>query len=255
MMRVCPRYRMARTYTETFDQGPGGWIADLRSPLPVWDGVAYCHSPWSVDANHAPPGAGYLHLLMFMHTHADALRGVDENLTGVNRFVTEGHSTDLTNARLTVRLRGTLDLAGPLCNNHSPEPHPDAGGAQLLLLVQAHVDGPPKTTPNFILTGRPFAITPDWSEQTVQLVPDPEAWTCLGARHDLADHYGYGNIAEVLRDVNVDIIFILFPLTVVPLGEVDDIHHQWAGRDYKVDMQYLPKGLVMFDTVRIEYTD
>lgn len=36
---------MAKIYTETFDDGPGGWIADLRSPLPVWDGVAYCHSP------------------------------------------------------------------------------------------------------------------------------------------------------------------------------------------------------------------
>ena len=53
--------------------------------------------------------------------------------------------------------------------------------------------------------------------------------------------------------MNVDIIFVLFPLRIVPIGEVEDIHHQWAARDYKVDMQYLPKGLVMFDTVQIEY--
>ena len=40
---------------------------------------------------------------------------------------------------------------------------------------------------------------------------------------------------------------------VVPLGEVEDVHRQRAAKDYKVDMQHLPKGLVMFDTVRIDY--
>ena len=65
---------MTQVYTETFDDGPGGWVADLQSPLPVWDGVAYCHSPWSVDANHAPPGAGYLHLLMYLLTHRRAMK-------------------------------------------------------------------------------------------------------------------------------------------------------------------------------------
>jgi len=244
---------MSTTYTETFDDGPGGWVADLRSALPVWDGVAYCHSPWSVDANHAPPGAGYLHLLMYLPTRAEASVRIAEALRAGNRFVTDGHSTDLTNAKLTVRLRGSMDLAGPLCNDHTPIPQPDLGGVQLLLLVQAKVEGPPKTTANFILTGQPFRVTPEWSEQTVQLVPDPEQWTCLGARHDLTDLYGYGNIAEVLRDVNVDVIFVLFPLNISPLGEVDDLHHQWAAKDYKVDMQTLPKGLIMFDTVQIEY--
>lgn len=76
---------------------------------------------------------------------------------------------------------------------------------------------------------------------------------CLGARHDLTDVYGYGDIAEVLRDVNVDIIFVLFPLNIVPIEKVENIHRQWAAKDYKVDMEFLPKGLVMFDTVQIEY--
>ena len=57
----------------------------------------------------------------------------------------------------------------------------------------------------------------------------------------------------MLRDVNVDIIFILFPLTIVAAEALDDINRQWAAKDYRVDMQYLPKGLVMFDTVQIEY--
>ena len=55
-------------YIETFDNGPGGWVANRRDPLPVWDGVAYCFGPWFVDPNHAPPGAGYLHMLMFITT-------------------------------------------------------------------------------------------------------------------------------------------------------------------------------------------
>lgn len=245
---------MAAVYTESFDDGPGGWVADLRSPLPVWDGVAHCYSPWSVDANHAPPGAGYLHLLMYLITHADRLDPEASAAHGVNRFVRDGYSTDLTDARLTVRLRGTVDLAGPLCNYHKPVPRPDLGGAQLVLLAQARLDGPPETTANFVLTGHPFEITRDWSEQTVRLTPDPEQWTCLGARHDMVDTYGYGEIAEVLRDVNVDLIFVLFPLSIVPAGQVEDVDRQWAARDYKVDMEYLPKGLVMFDTVQIEYS-
>jgi hypothetical protein len=244
---------MPKIYTETFDDGPGGWVADLCSPLPVWDGVAHCISPWSVDANHAPPGGGYLHLLMYLHTHARSWNPSSAEEHGHNRFVENGYSTDLTNAKLTVRLRGTMDLAGPLCNYHKHVPQPDLGGARLVLLAQARIEGPPKTTANFVLTGQPFEITSGWSEQTVHLVPDPDQWTCIGARHDLVDRYGYGDIAEVLSDVNVDIIFILYPLTIVPLGEVDDIHRQWAAKDYKVDMQHLPKGLVMFDTVQIEY--
>ena len=189
---------MPRIYTETFDDGPGGWVADLRNPLPVWDGI----------------------------------------------FVESGHSTDLTDARATVRLRGTMDFADPLRNSPVPEPPPGLGSALLLFLVQANLDGPPERAVSFILTGQPLEIT-----------PDPREWTSLGARHDLTDVCGDGDLTAVLGDVNHHIIFILFPLTIVPVGEVDDIHRRWATRDYKVDMQYLPKGLVMFDTVQIEYPE
>ena len=107
---------MPSKYTETFDDGPGGWVADLRSPLPVWDGVAYCYSPWSVDANHAPPGAGYLHLLMYLHTRTtESQCPADAEPRVANRFVEQGCSTNLTNAKLTVRLRGAMTLAGRCC--------------------------------------------------------------------------------------------------------------------------------------------
>lgn len=95
---------MSMNYIESFDDGPGGWVADLRSPLPVWGGVAHCYSPWSVDANHAPPGAGYLHLLMYLATHANSQSSLDSEQCRSNRFVENGYSRDLTNAKLTVRL-------------------------------------------------------------------------------------------------------------------------------------------------------
>jgi hypothetical protein len=223
-------------YIETFDHGPGGWLAQALTggaTLPdLRDGVISCRSPWWVDYNHAPPGAGYLHLLIFLHTRA----GLVPELGGPNRFVRAGQSRDLTNARLTVRLRGEVDLRG----------------AEMLLLAQADVPG---TRTNFVLTGQPFRITPEWSEQTVTLVPDPDQWLCLGSRHDRTATYGYGDIADVLRDLNVDIIFVLFPLTIVPVGEVADLHFLQAGVDYEVDARYLPQGEVQFDTVRIEYAE
>jgi hypothetical protein len=230
-----------RTYIETFDAGPGGWYADRHAALPVWDGVAYCHSPWWTDANHAPPGAGYLHIVMWQYTdkrHYQVDSPYTRNLPyRCSRFAEEGWSKDLTNARLTVRLRGDGDFKG----------------AQLVFHVQAKTD---KTTANFALTGQPFRMTRQWSEQTVTLVPDPKQWTCLGARHDMQDVYGCDDIRKVLADVNLDIIFLLFPVNVVPASDNlqgQDIHRLRAGKDYPVDQEFLPKGLVMFDTIQIDY--
>lgn len=224
-------------YIENFDNGPGGWVANRYHSLPIWDGAAYCFGPWYLDSHHAPPGAGYLHMLMYLYTKAN--RG-KPGVGGDNRFAERNQSTDLTNAKLTVRLRGDIDLQG----------------AQLLLLAQASTQG---TTANFVLSGKPFHITHDWTEQTIQLEPDPKQWTCLGARESMKHRYGCADIAAVLKDVNVDLIFVLFPLKVVPVGEVKEPHRVRAGQDYpdepsyEVQQKYLPKGIVMFDSVRIDY--
>jgi hypothetical protein len=227
------------TYIETFDDGHGGWYGGRKFELPVWDGVAYCYSPWWTDANHAPPGAGYLHMMLWAYTNQKHYQGDDDYTRALpyrySRFAEEGYSTNLTNAKLTVRLRG----------------HGDFKDAKLLFLVQAQTD---KTTVNSALTGQPFKITREWSEQTVTLAPDPAQWTCLGARHDMQDVYGCDDIDKVLADVNLDIIFILFPVKVVPAGvDIEDINVPRAVKDYPVDQQYLPKGLIMFDTIKIEY--
>ncbi len=241
------------SYVETFDDGPGGWVADTGIPLPIWDGAAHCHGPWTLDANHAPPGAGYLHLLMFIATTREAHTGHLARVGGTNRFVEGGYSTDLRGARLTVRFRGRIEPTGPLCNDSGFSPRWKEGERpQLLLLLQART---PTAGPNWVLTGQPLALTDAWTEQTLTLTEDEAAWTFLGARQQRAGIYGHAPIAEALADVNVDLIFVLFPLTFTPLTPVEDMHRAWAVHDYPIDAERLPKGLIMFDSVRIDYPD
>lgn len=220
-------------YEETFDNGPGGWFAwkpGHALPPEIRDGIFFTRSPWWVDPNHAPPGAGYLHLLAFIHTRGGS---VPED-SSPNRFVEGGYSRNFTNAQVTIRVRGDVDLRG----------------AEMVLLVQADIPG---TRANYVLTGQPFRVTPEWTEQTVKLTPDPTQWVCMGTHRDLTHYYGCGDITDVLRDVNVDIIFVLFPLQIVPVGRVDDIHNWRTHRDYEVDYHYLPEGEIQIDTVWIEY--
>jgi hypothetical protein len=131
-------------------------------------------------------------------------------------------------------------------------------GARFVLHCQATVknkEGGDKAI-NYVLTGQPFTVTPDWSEQTVTLTTNPADWLCIGARHDLNDVYGCADIEEVLADVNIDIILLLHPLTIVPLTpEKEGPHLRRAEVDYPVDTSYLPSGYIMLDEVRIEYPE
>jgi hypothetical protein len=124
-------------------------------------------------------------------------------------------------------------------------------GAELVLLVAAKVGGISVCS---VFVGQPFTVMGDWSEQTVALVPDPEQWKCLGARHDRTDDYGWGEISDVLRDLNGNVIFVLYPLDIVPAEHVDGNPHLLkAGEEYAVDRSRLPEGCVMLDEVRIEF--
>jgi hypothetical protein len=152
-----------------------------------------------LDANHATPGAGYLHMVMWLYTDPrwyEVPRPAPLPYTN-NRFLEGGFLTDFTRARVTARLRGSVDLKG----------------AQLLLLVHSEING---IMVNQVLHRQPFRVSKNWTEQTVTLQPDEPSWTCLGGRHDMPDR-GCAPIAQVRADVNVDIIFVLFPLKIVPM--------------------------------------
>lgn len=234
-----------KTYFEDFDNGPGGWHTwlgnhagpgALRIADRIADSVVTCTSPWWVDYNHALPGAGYLHLMMGLRVQHNALlKQADEvrAVAGDNRFIDGRFSTDFRNARFALRLRGDMKMRG----------------ARLHLLVQSR---PAKHWVNHVLTAQPFRVTPDWSEQEVTLTPDPSQWLCLGSRHDRTDYYGSGPIDDVLRDLNGNLILVLFPLNVAPQHDIaDDYHELRAGEDYEVRHDLLPEGSLMFDWVRI----
>ena len=228
-------------YVEGFDNGTGGWfgwISNAAGPqaLEIRDSCAIARSPWWIDYNHAPPGAGYLHMLYSLLTGGKAGEHQRE-VAGENGFVKGDFPTDFRNTRIALRLKGELK----------------ARGAQMVLLCQAVQDG---ICSGWLLTGQPFAISSDWSEQTVTAAPDPTQWTCLGSRHDRTDFYGEIPLETVLRDVNTNILLVLHPLDVAPMGPVDgDPHHLRPQKDYPVWRSRLPEGYVLLDEIRITFAD
>ena len=228
-----------KTYIETFEDGPGGWLGwdgNGAQRLEIIDGAAVSRGPWWVDSNHAPPGGGYLHLLYCLYTHPK-FSNMESHLAagGGNRFVDAGFPTDFTHAKMTLRLKGEMDWKG----------------SSLVLLAQAGVGD---IYVNSVLMAQSFDVTSNWSEQTISLDPDPQQWKCLGSRHDRTDTYGWGEIGDVLRDLNCDIILVLHPLDVVPAEPIDgDPHRLRAGAEYEIDGARLPAGHVWLDEVRIEF--
>jgi len=235
-----------RTYLETFDDGPGGWVGWIgggggQVALDCHDSAVTTRSPWGVDINHAPPGAGYLHLLYVLLTQPMDVyrcrRARFDPLAGPNRFVLEGYPRDFTNARFHLRVRGQADLKG----------------SQLVLLIQSDLPG---VRTNHILLAQPVRVTPEWSEQTLVLEPDDRQWLPMGVRRTGADSSSYGNgpIAPSLARVNVNLMLVLFPLEVVPAGPIPgDPHELRAGKDYPIDTSRLPSGWVSLDEVRIDF--
>jgi hypothetical protein len=229
------------SYVETFDDGPGGWFGWISNalgpkPLEIRGSSAVSRSPWWIDYNHAPPGAGYLHLLYMLFTRGPLGEHYRE-VGGPNGFIDGGYPTDLTNARVSLRLRGELG----------------ARGSQLMLLCQGTHDG---VCSGWLLTGQPFEVSPDWSDQSVTAVPDESQWTCLGARHDRTDFYGRVPLETVLRDVNNDLLLVLYPLDIAPMGPLEgDPHLLRPEKDYPVWRSRLPEGYVLLDEVRIDFED
>jgi len=226
-------------YFESFDRdsaGWWGWVGNDRGLQPLlWSqGAVTSRSPWWIDYNHAPPGAGYLHMLFCLSTRGP-FSDHHKEIAGENRFAASRCPLDFREARITLRLQGELR----------------ARGAKLLLLFQGKIGD---ITSGWLLTGRPFAIDPEWSEQSVAITPDPEPWTCLRGRHDRLDYYNYLPLESIIGQVNANVMLVLFPLPVHPMGPLQgEPHLLRAGKDYPVWTSDLPEGYVRLDTVKIEF--
>ena len=229
-----------KVYVETFDNGSGGWYGEKGNlnglaSLKTKDGAMFCHSPWWVDYNHAPPGAGYINILACLNTCGGQPEAIKE-VAGKNRFIGGRYPIDFTNSQITLLMKGEM------LNR----------GAELVLLIQGYVEG---ICSGWMLTSQPFTVTSDWSEQTISLEPDESQWTCLGSRHDRRDMYGIKPLGKVLSNVSANIMLVMFPLEVEAIGPIDgDPHILRAGRDYPVWQSKLPEGYVMIDTVKIEFS-
>ena len=227
------------TYREEFESDCGGWwgwISNAEGPRALgWSrGQVSSRSPWWIDYNHAPPGAGYLHMLFCTYTRGPIAEHFAE-VGGPHRLALGGYPTDYRGARVSLHLKGELQ----------------AQGAELVMLVQGNYDG---MTSAWVLTVRPFAVREDWSEPSVELTADESQWTCMGGRQGRQDYYGHVPLERVLGDVNVDIMFILFPLTIAPMGPLDgDPDILRPGKDYPVWRSRLPEGYVDLASVQIDF--
>ena len=73
-------------------------------------------------------------------------------------------------------------------------------------------------------------------------------------RHDRADMYCVKPLDRVLSNVNVNIMLVLFPLDVAPMGPFDaDPHILRPERDYPVWRHRLPEGYITLDEMRIDF--
>ena len=119
------KHRSKKHYVEDFLKGAGGWWGwannrDGIKELETAKSAVISRSPWWVDYNHAPPGAGYLHMVFCLATKGPFGEAAKE-CGGANSFVQGGFPRDFTHAEMTFHLKGELLDRG----------------AHLVLLVQA----------------------------------------------------------------------------------------------------------------------
>lgn len=228
-----------KVYCETFDQGPAGWwgwggnhigLQALRHR----DSYVETISPWWIDYNHAPPGAGYLHMLFCLSLRGPLGEQMQET-AGPNRFLKGGYSCNLENTEIRVRLRGEVRQRG----------------ASVVLLIQSGAGG---IIAPWALTSQPIAVNPEWGETILKLRVRESEWTCLGGRHDRSDYYARRPLADCLRDVNVNLMLIFFPLDIAPMGDPEGNPHLLRPeRDYPVWRSNLPEGRIQLDQFEIHY--
>ncbi len=181
---------------------------------------------------------------------AESLDHVDAEQHGVNRFVDDEYSRDLTNAKLTVRMRGTWTLRAPLCNNQGRCRNPTSAALSFCSSCRrrsrVHREQPPTPFCRDSLS-RSRQIGPCRPSSSL---PTP-TMDVSGARHDMTDVTATRDSAEVLSRWNLESL-VLFPLEyVVPImgrwktSTINGPPHKGGATEDPDTVSTLPKGLGM----------
>ncbi len=102
-----------------------------------------------------------------------------------------------------------------------------------------------------MLTRKVFALGSTFTETSVGLFLKSSNWLVLGARNVRKDMYGVRVFANVLSNVDVNSVLLLFALNFEPMGFlVGDAQLLRPDRDYPVWRSDLPEGYVILDSVR-----
>lgn len=153
---------------------------------PVENGMMILQSPWWLDNNHAPPGAGFLNLLAYTYM------GKPE------RPADPSSALDLTNGLFVASLQ-TDDL--------------NLRGSQVLFWFQ--VLSPNGKSTNYALSGSPVlgnSTVPQSGEIYLNLPTDPKMWQCLGSSTSSQDSYDCSvPFEDAIKNVNNDYGLIIMP--------------------------------------------
>jgi hypothetical protein len=148
-------------------------------------------SPWWLDNNHAPPGAGFLNLLA--NTFMGKAAGPADPSSAL----------DLTNGLFVFSLQ-TENL--------------NLRGGQVLFWFQ--VVSPNGTYTNYALFGAPIyqgSSVMQTDETYVYLSTDPGMWKCLGSADARSDTYGCSvSFQDAIKNVNNDFGLIVMPASSDP---------------------------------------
>jgi len=208
-------------YRHDFADGHGGWgtsrtlltAADLPASYrtcwvswlslyacnidaPVQNGRMQLTSPWWLDPNHAPPGAGYLSLITWVYLDGPA---------GSSTF---GKPTlDLTGTTLEVALRAPdLELAG----------------GRLMFFFNTSMPGGKYANYAYSRTPIDAKLRPGDRDLTlveIKLSSDADAWTCLGTSDVKSDLYACVDVTQAMRAIDNAFGFMILPVSDSPLPE------------------------------------
>ena len=232
--RLGPAPGKGIVYRESFDRGAGGWHYYATTPAGEavldhvpWNAEQQCvtsASPWWIDPNHKPPGAGYLNIVAFIwmkgYRGGVPYRWMDLR-DAVLRFSIKTEGLDTKGGHLYFWFQHRYEQG-----SHFWFQNPFAYG----LL------GSDWKRANLALTRYPVeksAIPGRWTQITLPLSPHSEDWTNLGSSNERHDSYGSVSPMQALAKVTTDLGFIILP----------------------VDPKDPPKGVVSLDNIEIGWPE